>query len=89
VLFRLLIFVILGMVIYRVARSWLGGSGQQDARPDNRPPEQVDDEMIKDPVCGTYFARHSGVALTASNKVLHFCSDECRDSYVAHPSKYQ
>jgi YHS domain-containing protein len=74
---------IFGFVIYGFARSWftatIGDSGQNDAGH----PDRVDDEMIKDPVCGTYCARRHGVALTTSEKVIYFCSTECRDHYVA------
>ena len=79
---RLLIFTILGIVIYRAVKTWMVGGGQghrQDA-----PPERVDDMMVKDPECGAYFAQRKGVALTTtSSEVLYFCSNECRERYAA------
>jgi YHS domain-containing protein len=88
-LFRLLILGILGFVIYRAVRSWLTNTIGDSGQGGSRQPDRVDDEMIKDPVCGTYFAQRNGVALTTSENVLYFCSTECRDSYKAQQSKSQ
>jgi uncharacterized protein len=85
-LVRLLIYIILGTVLYRAAKSWFG-------RPDNGASPgktaasgQVDDVMIKDPVCGTYFPRGNAVALNGKDQALFFCSTECRDRYLAERS---
>ncbi|MGD9217492.1 MAG: hypothetical protein PVJ84_21960 [Desulfobacteraceae bacterium] len=88
-LFRLLILGILGFVIYRAVRSWLTDTTGDSHRGGSKQPDRVDDEMIKDPVCGTYFAQRNGVALTTSENVLYFCSAECRDRYKAQQSKSQ
>jgi YHS domain-containing protein len=42
----------------------------------------VDDEMVKDPVCGIYVARRSGVPLVQNGREMIFCSEECRDRYL-------
>ena len=84
---RLLIFAILGAVLYRALRSWLGNPRPNLEESGCGPPSQVDDVMIKDPVCGIYFPRRDGVILKASEEVLYFCSMECRDSYLAQQSK--
>ena len=88
-LFRLLILGILGFVIYRAVRSWLTNTMGASGQGGSRQPDRVDDEMIKDPVCGTYFAQRNGVALTTSQNVLYFCSTECRDSYKAQQTESQ
>ncbi len=82
---RLLIFAILGVVVYRVIKSVLGGSGRVDTS--YGPPDQVDDVMVKDPVCGTHFPKRDGVAIATSHGVLHFCSNKCRDQYLAQHSE--
>lgn len=43
---------------------------------------QVDDLMIKDPVCEVYFPRREGVHLYDKGKDLYFCSTKCRDTYL-------
>ena len=85
--FRLLIFAILGLVIYRAVRSWLNSTGHHHDQSDNT--KAVDDVMIKDPVCGAYFAQRNGVALSTPQEVIYFCSNECRDKYTAQQSKSQ
>ena len=84
---RLLIFAILGVVIYRVLTSVLGGSGAGRVDSSYGPQDQVDDVMVKDPVCGTHFPKRDGVTITTSHDVLYFCSDKCRERYLAQHSK--
>ena len=85
--FRLLIFAILGVVVYRVLKSVLGSSGFGQVDTAGGQPGQVDDVMIKDPVCGIYFPKRDAVTVHASQDVLYFCSNKCRDSYLAQQSK--
>jgi YHS domain-containing protein len=40
-------------------------------------------EMVKDPVCGSYVALDNSVRAHEGDKVMHFCSYECRDKYLA------
>jgi YHS domain-containing protein len=84
---RLLIFAILGVVLYRALKSWLGNPGPNLEKSGYGPPSQMDDVMIKDPVCGIYFPQRDGVILKATEEVLYFCSNECRDSYLAQQAK--
>jgi len=44
---------------------------------------EIDDIMIKDPLCEIYFPKKDGVHLRDDGKDLYFCSDTCRDKYVA------
>jgi YHS domain-containing protein len=39
--------------------------------------------LHQDPVCGTYVAAGSSLRKICKGQVLHFCSEECRDRYVA------
>lgn len=39
-------------------------------------------EMVKDPVCGTYVEAEGGITVRNGEKVLHFCSYECREKYI-------
>ena len=81
-LIRLLIYIGLGILIYRAVRSWLGQSRDQ-GRSGGEPSMRVDDVMIQDPVCGAYFPQSRAVVLNTDGKVLSFCSAECRDRYLA------
>ncbi len=87
-LLRLLILAVLAALVYRAVKSWLGTVGYRAGGHQTvRPPESVDDVMIQDPVCGTYFARRNAVILRQGNQDHHFCSTACRDRFVAESSK--
>lgn len=79
---RLLIYLILGIIIYRALKSLLGGTKSQQVRSSGRDHLQADDTMIQDPQCGTYFARRDGVALHGKGQTMYFCSETCKDKYV-------
>jgi YHS domain-containing protein len=42
----------------------------------------VDDVLIQDPVCQTYFARRNGVHLRHDGQDLYFCSNRCRERFL-------
>jgi hypothetical protein len=85
-LIRLLIYIALGIVLYRAAKSWFGQSQNRGRSGGGDPSAQVDDVMIQDPVCGAYFPQNRAVVLNADGEVLSFCSIECRDRYLAEKS---
>jgi YHS domain-containing protein len=39
--------------------------------------------LRQDPVCGTYVAIDSSLKTIKNGEVIHFCSPECRDKYLA------
>ena len=80
---RLLIYIILGYLIYRVVRTFVRQTPQQKVRKTEAPPLQADDVMIQDPQCGIYFARRDGVALTYEGRSLYFCSESCKEKFLA------
>lgn len=82
-LLRLLILIVLAVVVYRAVKSWIGGEARKTVRGSATQTGQVDDVMIKDPVCGTYFVQRKGVSLLQDNQRLDFCSEACRDNYLA------
>ncbi len=79
---RLLIYLILGIIIYRALKTLLGGTRNQQVRSNGNVPLQADDTMIQDPQCGTYFARRDGVALHQNGQTLYFCSETCKEKYI-------
>ncbi len=73
---------IVGIVLKGVAEAMKPGSTTQGAA---RPPEQVPltGELKKDPVCGTYIAAATSIKEKVGGETFHFCSQQCRDKYVA------
>ncbi|MFH1993391.1 MAG: hypothetical protein ABIK98_13465 [Pseudomonadota bacterium] len=48
---------------------------------------EIDDVMIKDPVCDVYFPKKDAVYLKADGQDMFFCSTACRDKFVDRRSK--
>ncbi len=94
-MFRLIFELILTVVVLTVLKSIVGivlrgfsqamkpGPAAPGAGP--RPSQQVPltGELKKDPVCGTYIATATSIKEKVGGQLFHFCSQECRDKYVA------
>ncbi|MGV8075158.1 MAG: hypothetical protein AB2L11_11450 [Syntrophobacteraceae bacterium] len=79
---RLILYALIIYFGYRLFKHWgksmFGGSDQELAESD----ESVDTELIQDPQCGTYFLRQRGVEARIDGRLIHFCSESCRDAYL-------
>jgi uncharacterized protein len=84
---RFLLLIAVGYLAYRILKSLLTQSWPQNRTVSSKPSDQIDDVMLKDPFCGTYFAKHQGVHLKFGGEDIYFCSAECRDKYLAEHSK--
>ncbi len=93
-MFRVIFYLLLTVVLVSVMKSIIGivlkgfteamksGSGTPGApRVSNQVP--LTGELKTDPVCGTYIAAASAIKEKVGGQVVHFCSQECRDKYVA------
>ena len=82
---RLLIFLVLLYLGYKAVKVWIrrnvltGTNASRHAGPGN----QIDEMMVKDPVCEIYFPKNTGVVLQIDGKTLHFCSEECKEKYLS------
>lgn len=85
-LVRLLILTIVGVLIYRALKSWLSEGMNKRTNAPETAGGQVDDVMIKDPVCGTYFVQRKGVFLMQGSQRVYFCSERCRDRFLERGS---
>ena len=75
----LLLVIYLG---YRIARRYLAKPNPSPGA-ERREPGRIDDVMVKDPVCGSYFPQRDGVVLKEGERELRFCSAKCRDRYLS------
>ncbi|SHF55347.1 MYM-type Zinc finger with FCS sequence motif-containing protein [Desulfacinum infernum DSM 9756] len=76
---RLLLYALIGYLLYRFLKPKLSGSrSEYEERSGDR-----DADLIKDPQCGTYFLKRHGVRARIKGKDVYFCSRQCRDSYLA------
>ena len=70
---RLLILILLGYILYRVVRRYLGpGLKDQQVRGDGSV-----DEMVQDPSCKTYIPRRDAIRKVINGEEFFFCSAEC------------
>ena len=75
--FRLLVFLAVVYLFYRVGRHFLGSAG----RIDQREGQGTIDEMVQDPQCGTYIPLREARRAVVGGKKYFFCSKQCEDSF--------
>jgi len=75
--------LLLAWVIYILYR-WLrrGASPAPKPRTFEPPRDQAVEEMVQDPVCGTWVPVGQAVSLPGKKETLYFCSSECRDKFL-------
>jgi uncharacterized protein len=82
-LLKLLIVIALIVIVYRASKSWFGQNDENRRRASTGRGEHIDDDMVQDPQCGIYFPRRQAIHLRENGRDLLFCSEKCRQSYVA------
>lgn len=80
---KLLIIIIIFYLAYRAFKHRMAAHIIRGPKTSNEPGMQIDDIMVKDPFCDVYFPRKSGVSLRIKGETLYFCSQECKDKYLA------
>jgi YHS domain-containing protein len=74
---------IVGVVLKGVAEAMKSGGSSPGDRPRSSHEIPLSGELKKDPVCGTYIAAATSIREKVGGQTFHFCSQECRDKYVA------
>ena len=80
---RFAIFLLLAIVLYKFLRNLI-----KDSRTGRRegPRDEKIAELVRDPQCGTYLLPEQAFSARAGGEVLHFCSEACRDRFLAEHS---
>jgi len=73
---RVLIWMLLGGVLYWVLRGWTRGGS-----PGPRDKGGNGEEMVRDPQCGVYVPVSSALKRRVKGQTVYFCSRECEVSY--------
>lgn len=76
-LLRLVIFAFVAYIGFLFFRIFLGLT-QARTQTRRRAPREVQGEMVKDEVCGTYIPREEALTEVRDGVVHYFCSEECR-----------
>lgn len=79
---KLLIFIIILYLAYRALKYRIFTSAVPGPKTSTGSERQIDDIMVKDPVCEVYFPKRSGISLTVDGKFLYFCSEDCKNKYL-------
>lgn len=85
VLTRFLVYLLIALLVARALRGFFGGLSQ-GLRGQPGPPRrnaQGGVRMARDPVCGTFVIPGNALAVRDQNGLHHFCSDKCREAFVA------
>ncbi len=84
---RFLIIIGIFYLAYRMLKSALLKGPPNKQGLGRKAGTEIDDIMIKDPFCGTYFPQRNGVSAKIKGETLYFCSSECRNKYIESQSK--
>ncbi len=79
---KLIIYLGLGYLIYKFAKAVIFSKPQTARKVRQQSSGQIDDIMVKDPYCETYFPKRDGIHLKFEDKDLYFCSTDCRDKFI-------
>ncbi len=77
-----LVFLFFGYFFYKVVIKGESFFRSKKNRKDSSSPGNVE-KMEKDPVCGTYVPEKTSLKLKSEGEVFYFCSEKCRDEYIA------
>ena len=78
-MFRWIIIIIIGYLVYRFLRGFLAPPKLLK----RNPPREIQDEMVQDPVCKVYLPKRQAVVHTGSRgEIRYFCSTQCRERFI-------
>jgi len=77
-IFLVILLVFVALFALRVLRviveTFLAGRGKSGSSP-----AQIEGEMVKDPVCGTWIDRRLALAARSGTEWVPVCSEKCRE----------
>ncbi len=91
---RILLLLIIFVSIYYFIKRSLGGLFSQPGEPfgqsnqSSTRPKTITDQLVKDPVCGTYCPKREAFTLEIGGEVIHFCSDKCKNKFLANKDNW-
>jgi YHS domain-containing protein len=75
----LILLYILYLLVKRFLADYFGLSGPRSGN--SRPKPPITDELVKDPVCGTYVPKMEALTYGYRGKLYYFCCKECLDRF--------
>ncbi|MBQ7586197.1 MAG: transcriptional regulator [Desulfovibrionaceae bacterium] len=83
-MFKIIIICLAIYVLYRLFKNDFLHRKQEDAAEERKERDEkiATGEMVKDPECGVYVSKDSGITVRDGETIHHFCSYECRDKFL-------
>lgn len=78
---RTILIFILFLILYYSLRTAFRSAVKSYRTGGNGPARLKGEEMVLDPVCGTYIIKERAVATRLNGRQVHFCSDACAQKY--------
>jgi YHS domain-containing protein len=80
---RFLVFLLLAIALYKLLANLIRNTrtGRR-----NEPADGKIAELVRDPQCGTYLLPEQGLSARVAGHVYYFCSEACRDRFIAEHS---
>lgn len=84
-----LVLIAAGYFLFRLLTNDRKKKGESEAKTQAKEQERkiANGEMVKDPVCGAYVDKDSGITVRDGDTVHVFCSYECREQFLERVRK--
>ena len=82
----IIVFYLLGLIrsfVAKMLKSSVRSRSSTQAGASKKQGGTIGGQTVKDPQCGIYVATDLAIPATVSGKVIHFCSEECRSTFIA------
>lgn len=80
-IFRLLFAIGIVYLAYRIGKKFFLPITEKKEEFPPRPTSIESEDMVQDPVCGTYVPLGNAYKTTINGKTLYFCSEACCETY--------
>ena len=81
---RVILFLIVVRLVLRFVHGLFQGlAGPGSGSGSGRTPRAAE-QLVRDPVCGTYLPRTRALTAGSGAALRYFCSEQCREAYGKH-----
>ncbi len=82
-MFRIIVFLLIIYIIYHLFKRYVVGTVRPRSKAKNGtkrlPP--ITDELVRDPVCGTYVPKKEALVFGKQGKLYYFCCKKCLEEF--------
>ena len=85
---KILVLIAAVYLGYRFLRHWMGHGTITNRKYSGHRNREIDDLMVKDPVCEVYIPKNEGIRLLVDGQEYYFCSSKCRDTFLENRRRH-